>query len=444
MPALSKFLVLLALFLSASYSNAFVSLSLVAGNQVRVNHLTRLQQPMSNPTNEPSREPIREPTKRLGQDALLPVNLSSKSGLCHDKNSERVMFSNQGQDNEIQSDSTDSSNTQPSNWQGPKQRSLVISTRVPFTTSSSNLSSGLVYCWVHSHTGFESVSSSKKVSFSVFALLSREPVTSSKNVSCSVFTLLACVPATSSRKVSCSIFTLLVREPVTFMTRVSCNTFASLVCAPVTSSNQVNQEKVFCHVQVGCASVLNNNAISFNDKSSSMFKLVVASVTNEFSKGPTKDSPAKQLPVLNDDLAIALSLQLHAPMIRASIWQLNVVLIFERSIKMQPIFQLIDVFVLNKNDSCSLMAAHANFMRQLIDASKRGVLHAQLSIDDAVHSFSVSEGAQDVIPATIRKESFKVINGSNTKGARAKIQTYCCVKIASLKLQRKKSLPVYC
>jgi len=105
---------------------------------------------------------------------------------------------------------------------------------------------------------------------------------------------------------------------------------------------------------------------------------------------------------------------------------------------MQPIFQLIDVFVLNKNDSCSLMAAHANFMRQLIDASKRGVSQAQPIIDDAVHSFSVSEGAQDVNPAAIRKESFKVINGSNTKGARAKIQTYCCVKIASLKLQRNK------
>jgi hypothetical protein len=38
MPALSKFLVLLALFLSASHSNAFTSLSSIAGNQVRVNH----------------------------------------------------------------------------------------------------------------------------------------------------------------------------------------------------------------------------------------------------------------------------------------------------------------------------------------------------------------------------------------------------------------------
>ena len=96
MPALSKFLVLLALFLSASHSNAFTSLSSVAGNQVRVNHLTRLQQPMSNPTNEPSREPICEPTKRMDLNAVLPVNLSSKGGLCHDKKSERVMFSNHG------------------------------------------------------------------------------------------------------------------------------------------------------------------------------------------------------------------------------------------------------------------------------------------------------------------------------------------------------------
>jgi hypothetical protein len=126
--------------------------------------------------NEPSREPIHKPTKRLGQDALLPVNLSSKGGICHDKNSERVMFSNQGQDNEIQSDSTDSSNTQPSNWQGPKQRSLVISARVPFATFHSNLTSGLVYCWVHSHTGFESVTSSTKVSCNVFALLACELV----------------------------------------------------------------------------------------------------------------------------------------------------------------------------------------------------------------------------------------------------------------------------
>jgi hypothetical protein len=76
MPALSKFLVLLALVILASHANTFTNLSLVAGNQVRVNHLTRLQQPMSDPTNEASCEPIREPTKQMDLDAELPNNLS--------------------------------------------------------------------------------------------------------------------------------------------------------------------------------------------------------------------------------------------------------------------------------------------------------------------------------------------------------------------------------
>jgi hypothetical protein len=246
--------------------------------------LTRLQQPMCNPTNEPSREPIHKPTKRLGQDALLPVNLSSKGGLCHNKNSERVMFSNQGQDNEIQSNSTDSSNTQPSNWHGPKQRSLIISARVPFATFRSNLSSGLVYCWVHSHTGFESVTSSKKVSCTVFTLLSCEPVTLSKKVSCSVFALLACEPVTSSTKVSYSVFALLARDTVTFTTRVSCNTFTSLVCELVPSKNQIKRDKSTPTFQLVVASILNNNASSFDDKPSSTFQLVVVSV-DWISKG---------------------------------------------------------------------------------------------------------------------------------------------------------------
>jgi hypothetical protein len=63
MPALLKFLVLLALILLASHANAFTSLRLVAGSQVWINHLTQLQQQMSNPMSEPSHKPIREPTK---------------------------------------------------------------------------------------------------------------------------------------------------------------------------------------------------------------------------------------------------------------------------------------------------------------------------------------------------------------------------------------------
>jgi hypothetical protein len=72
------------------------------------------------------------------------------------------------------------------------------------------------------------------------------------------------------------------------------------------------------------------------------------------------DSPAMQRPVPNDNPAIERSLQLHVPMTRASIWHLIFALTFKQSIKMQPIFQLIDVFVPNKNDSCSVfqMVAH--------------------------------------------------------------------------------------
>jgi hypothetical protein len=91
MSALLKFLVPLAIFLLPSNANAFTSLSSVAGNQVRVNHLTRLQQPMSDPTNEPSREPTCEPTndpmvndqtsnQRLEWDAELLNILSPKRG----------------------------------------------------------------------------------------------------------------------------------------------------------------------------------------------------------------------------------------------------------------------------------------------------------------------------------------------------------------------------
>jgi hypothetical protein len=44
MVALSKFLFMLAIFLSAGYVNAFLSLNQqVAGNQVRVNYLIRLK-----------------------------------------------------------------------------------------------------------------------------------------------------------------------------------------------------------------------------------------------------------------------------------------------------------------------------------------------------------------------------------------------------------------
>jgi hypothetical protein len=86
---MAKFLVPLTIFLLASHVYGFTSLSLVAGNQVRINHLTQLQQQMSNSTSEPSCEPKFKPTndqmvndqttnQRLEWDAELPNIISPK------------------------------------------------------------------------------------------------------------------------------------------------------------------------------------------------------------------------------------------------------------------------------------------------------------------------------------------------------------------------------
>jgi hypothetical protein len=77
MAALSKFLVLLALFLLASNANAFASLSPVAGSHIQEIHVFQLQQPMSYPSNEPSCKPIHKPIKQMDLDAELPIILSS-------------------------------------------------------------------------------------------------------------------------------------------------------------------------------------------------------------------------------------------------------------------------------------------------------------------------------------------------------------------------------
>jgi hypothetical protein len=52
MASLAKLLVLLAIFLLASYANGFLSLSSATGTQVRINHLIRLEEPLSKPTTD--------------------------------------------------------------------------------------------------------------------------------------------------------------------------------------------------------------------------------------------------------------------------------------------------------------------------------------------------------------------------------------------------------
>jgi len=115
MPALSKFLVLLALVLFARHANEFTSLSSVAGDQVQVNHLTQLQQPISDPTNEPSREPICEPTKQMELDAVHPNNLShiNNAVLSNHSNQQESLADQPGIDEEINYPIAASDSSQP-------------------------------------------------------------------------------------------------------------------------------------------------------------------------------------------------------------------------------------------------------------------------------------------------------------------------------------------
>ncbi len=61
MPALLKFLVLIAIFFLASHANAFTSLSPVARNQVQVKQWFQFVEPMSKPMKEPNGEPTMKP-----------------------------------------------------------------------------------------------------------------------------------------------------------------------------------------------------------------------------------------------------------------------------------------------------------------------------------------------------------------------------------------------
>jgi hypothetical protein len=117
-PALLKFLVLIAIFLLASNANSFTSLSPVAGNQVQEKHWFQLEEPMNDPTNEPSCKPISKPmneptckpTNDLSIDSwqcrmeINKMNSKKKTqprGQCQDKISERVTFCKQEKDAEL-------------------------------------------------------------------------------------------------------------------------------------------------------------------------------------------------------------------------------------------------------------------------------------------------------------------------------------------------------
>ncbi len=137
MTALSKFLVLLAIFLSASLGDAFL-------NHARLNHLIQFEESMSKSTVEPTKQTTSKQGKcslSEKQDAELPSkitvsttqftsNTSYTFEAVHGMSHIHVKYIvtgrvtiRDGQDNEIQSMCPDLSLPQPSNWQGPKQRS---------------------------------------------------------------------------------------------------------------------------------------------------------------------------------------------------------------------------------------------------------------------------------------------------------------------------------
>jgi hypothetical protein len=231
---------------------------------------------MSDPTNEPSCKPICEPTKQMDLDVELPTNLSQKKS--------QVAYREPKQDAERPSKITDLTNTQtcghatiknqsrepfadkpdieqeinhpiaPANdysqiWQMPTTIYLnssglshattmmnqnahlrlaspqsFSSAHVLFSTICSNLCSGLI-SWVQSLAEKVQVSSTPKLSHHVFTLLPFEPVTSTTHI--------------SSAKTALK---------------------ATAEMQPSADSNNIN------------------NASSFDDKPSSTFQLVVASV----------------------------------------------------------------------------------------------------------------------------------------------------------------------
>ncbi len=103
MPALLKFLVLLAIFLLASNANAFTIPSPVAGNQVQDNQWFQFVEPMSKPTNEPTGEPPD----------------SSQRGLCHGKKSEPESLADQPSIDEEINHSIAATNSSKNQWQMP-------------------------------------------------------------------------------------------------------------------------------------------------------------------------------------------------------------------------------------------------------------------------------------------------------------------------------------
>jgi hypothetical protein len=114
---------------------------LSSSNQVQVNHLTCLQQPIGDPRNEPSREPIHKPTKQMDLDDVLPDKRSQiNNAVLSNRSNQPESFSDQpGIDEEIDHPiaASDSSKNQ---WQMPTPINLDSSGLCQSTTMTNQLS----------------------------------------------------------------------------------------------------------------------------------------------------------------------------------------------------------------------------------------------------------------------------------------------------------------
>jgi hypothetical protein len=372
MPALLKFLVLLALVLLASHANTFASLSLVAGNQVWVNHLTRLQQSMSDPTNEP----ICEPTKQMDLDAELPNNLSPMKTW--------VAYSEPKEDAELPSKITDSTNTQtcglcqnksePESFADQPGINEEINNPTAFSDSSQNLwhmptpinldSSGL-----RCSSRTEVLGRRGKVYSNTTTLMDHDKrptnpqITHLRLASPQRFSS-DCIPFStifSFGRLSSLVHFLAVKVQASSPPKVSRHAFPLLAFEPVTSTNQNSFATIALKaiVEMQASAYSNKTCNAFGtlahehqclNITQPIFQLIDVSITN-FQLILIVDLFQLKQEMVNFSLSNAFSIANLDPVFEG-VQQVSLIQRFVSSPFYSKSFKLIDVSVPNKNEMC--------------------------------------------------------------------------------------------
>ncbi len=282
--ALSKFLVLLAIFLSASLGDAFV-------NQARLNHLIRFDASKSNPTIKPSRVPSRKPTSDQMNDQTTNRRLEWNAELSNVLSSKRVKYSlSSRQDANLSSKTTVTQNTQSRGLcHGEKSEPGLLKQPVQYEREIIRSSPAVDAFSQQALHSFQYANINHKRQFTGSARVPSSTICSFQYglSSTLVQSLLVKVSESSTKKVSSHAFG-----------------FASLAFEPVTSTN--SSAKAAPDMQAFAVKNKSNNALPFGSKSNKSFDyaslfgdkpsskhwLVVAFVRNEDFIGQTIDSPA--------------------------------------------------------------------------------------------------------------------------------------------------------